>query len=119
MWEGACARGWGKAGVGGAWKQPRSWWRGVVRGGQPQGASFHFLVHSVRGNLGSGPGFYFDGYLKKYRCTLDQRSQTQRLNTVCTVGIPTGRPVTSIQRDGPDLSHAGNIINLETVLFTL
>lgn len=88
-------------------------------GGQPQGASFHFLVHSVRGNLGSGPGFYFDGYLKKYRCTLDQRSQTQRLNTVCTVGIPTGRPVTSIQRDGPDLSHAGNIINLETVLFTL
>lgn len=35
-------------------------------GGQPQGALVHFLVHSVRGDLGLGQGFCFNGYLKKY-----------------------------------------------------
>ena len=44
--------------------------RGVVRGGggggQPQEALVHFLVHGVRGDLGLGQGFCFNGYLKKY-----------------------------------------------------
>lgn len=66
--EEACARGWGKAGAGGAWKHSPGpgGERGVVRGSQPQAALVHFLVHSVRGDLGLGQGFCFNGYLKKY-----------------------------------------------------
>lgn len=57
----------GKAGVGGAWKhQPRSlregprWQGGGVAAAKSQKALFHFLVCSVRENLGSGNIFYFN-----------------------------------------------------------
>ena len=117
-WEEACAGGRGRQG----WAEP---------GNSPgPGGKRHGAVASPREPLSlSGPQreetwardwvFVLMDILKNTRCILDQRSQTQRLNMVCSVGIPMGRPVTSIQRDSPDLSHIGNIIDLKTFLFKL
>ena len=118
MGRGLCRKQ-GKAGVGGAWKHSPG------PGGKRRGA-----VASPREPLSlSGPQcekawarawvFVLMDILKNTRCTLDQTSQTQRINMVFSVGIPMGRPVTSIQRYSPDLSHIGNIIDLKTFLFKL
>lgn len=121
--EEACARGWGKAGVGGAWKHSPGPGGGKRCGaGEPAPGSLGSLSGPQcerRPGLGTGVFFVLMDILKNTQCTGSKIPSPNIIWYAVWVSLGV-RPVTSIwRRDCPGLSHIGNIIDLKTFLFKL